>query len=84
MNVDGEGKELEKCIKMIAGRTIKKVYGTAAIMIIPAELRQAIKERREGTYNDRRTLEDLGSITGTKEEAIENREKEGGEMVLED
>ena len=27
MNVDEEGKELEKCMKMIAGRTIEKVYG---------------------------------------------------------
>ena len=65
MNVDEEGKELEKCMKMIAGRTIEKVYGTAAIMIIPAKLRQAIKERRE-MYNDRRTLEDLGRYKGAK------------------
>ena len=47
-NVEEEGKELEKCMKRIAGRTIEKVYGTAAIRSIPAELRQAIKERREG------------------------------------
>ena len=66
MNVDEEGKEPEKCMKMIAGRTTEKVYGTAAIMIIPAELRQAIKERREGLYNDRRTLEDLGRYKGAK------------------
>ena len=59
-------KELEKCMKMIAGRTIEKVYGTVAITIIPAGLRQAIKEKREGLYNVRRTLEDLGRYKGAK------------------
>ena len=29
-----------------SGEDNREVYGTAAIMIIPAELRQAIKERR--------------------------------------
>ena len=42
-----EGEELEKCMKRIAGRTIEKVYGTAAISSIPTELRQA-KKRRGG------------------------------------
>ena len=58
--MEEEGKGLEKCMKRIAGRTIEKVYGSAAIRCIPAELRQAIKERREGLQNDRRTQEDLG------------------------
>ena len=47
-NVEEEGEELEKCMKRIVGRTIEKVYGTAAIRSIPVELRQAIKKRREG------------------------------------
>ena len=57
--MEEEGKELKKCMKRVAGRTIEKVYGSAAIRSIPAELRQAIKERR-GLQNDRRTQEDLG------------------------
>ena len=47
-NVDEEGKEIEKCMKRIAGRRIEKVYGTAAIRSIPAELRQAIKKEERG------------------------------------
>ena len=48
-NVEEEGEELEKCMKRIAGRTMEKVYGTAAIRSIPAELRQAIKKKRGST-----------------------------------
>ena len=64
--MEEEGKGLEKCMKRIAGRTIEKVYGSAAIRCIPAELRQAIKERREGLQNDRRTQEDLGGYKREK------------------
>ena len=37
------------------GRTIGKVYGRAAARGITAELREAVKERREGLQNYRRT-----------------------------
>ena len=43
-NVEEEGEELEKCMKRIVGRTVEKVFGTAAIKGIPAELRQAINK----------------------------------------
>ena len=65
-NIEAEGIELEKCLKRVAGRTIGKVYGRAAVRSIPAELREAIKERREGLKNYRRTKEDLGRYKRAK------------------
>ena len=57
--MEKEGDGFEKCIKRVEGRTIGKVYGRAVARGIPAELREAIKERREGLQNYRRTKEDL-------------------------
>ena len=45
-NIEEEGIEFEKCLKRVAGRTIGKVYGRAAVRSTPAGLREAIKERR--------------------------------------
>ena len=45
-NVEEEGEELEKCMKRIAGRTIEKVYGTAAISSIPTT--EAGKKKKRG------------------------------------
>ena len=65
-NVEKEGSEFEKCMKRVGGRTIGKVYGRAVARGIPAELREAIKERREGLQNYRRTKEDLGRYKKAK------------------
>ena len=50
-NIEEEGIELEKCIKRLVGRTIGNVYGRATVKSIPTELRETIKERREGLQN---------------------------------
>ena len=53
-------------MKRVGGRTKGKVYGRAAVRGIPAELREAIKERREGLQKYRRTKEDLGRYKKAK------------------
>ena len=50
-NIEEEGIELEKCMKRVVGITIGNVYGRAAVKSIPAELRETIKEKREGLQN---------------------------------
>ena len=65
-NVEEEGSEFEKCMKRVGGRTIGKVYGRAAARGIPAELKEAIRERRVGLRNYRRTKEGLGKYKKAK------------------
>ena len=48
------------------GRTVGKVYGRAAARGIPAELKEAIRERRVGLRNYRRTKEGLGKYKKAK------------------